>query len=138
MVIVTFGERKYEFGLDDALKSLTGTESMLVEEFLGGWGRFRDPGNVTRSLIIIVWLAKRSAGETATFDEIAATPGLVFGDMVEIDDVDEPQDPMTRPSRPLAETSAENASIDGGNGSAAIQVTSDSSGQPPSPASIPA
>lgn len=132
MLTVTFKEKAYEFDLQEALSSLTGTESMLVEDYLGGWHRFREPGNITRSTIVMVWLAKRSAGETTTFEEIAATPGLVFGDAVIIEgDPDDPEDPAEPPARPLAERSASNGLSDGSDDAASTQATSGSSGPQP-------
>lgn len=86
MITVTFQGTKYEFDLKDALESLTGRESILCEDYLGGWEKFRDPNNQTRSVIILVYLAKRSAGETPTFEEIENIPGLLFGNALEVDD----------------------------------------------------
>ncbi len=137
MLTVKFGERSYELNLDEQLKSLTGTESILVEKYLGGWGMFRSPECVTQSAVVLVWLAKRAAGEEMTFEAIEATPGLLFGDALELidDDSDEPQDPMTEPASPLAATNGPNGSSGGTAASEATPETSDSSGIPDSPVS---
>ena len=132
MLTIQFGESTYEFDLDEQLKTLTGTESMLVEEFIGGWERFRDPAHMTRSTIVLVWLAKRSAGEVATFDEIAGTPGLIFGDALTLtDDGDAPSNPdEDTPAGPLAPSVSLNGSSDGTTVSEHGPETSDSTGVP--------
>jgi hypothetical protein len=137
MLTVKVGEKTYELDMDESLRSLTGLESATVEEFIGGWHMFDAEGHSTRSLIVILWLAMRSGGEATSLDEVANMPGLMFGDLVEIDDDGEgrPQDPMEDPGRPLDESNASNGSSGGTLGSEAIPETSDSSGIPLSPAS---
>lgn len=136
MITLVFGDQRYRISVDDQLKSLTGAESIMVEDYVGGWPNFQAPHNMTRSLIVLIWLAKRSAGEQATFDEIAETPGLVFGGVVDmVDDEGEPVDPMVDPGRPLAEPNGSNGSTGGSIGSEATPETSASSGLPASAAS---
>lgn len=133
MVTVKFGSKSYELHIDEQLKTLTGTESMMVEDYLGGWARFRAPENATRSTIVIVWLAMREAGEQKTLEEIADTPGLMFGDVFDLMDDDgegEPVDPMVKPDRPLADRNGSNGSTDGTTGSGDGPVRSDGTGQP--------
>lgn len=97
MIHVTFGGKEYRYDIKTQMESLTGTESILVEDYLGGWSRFRDPGNFTRSAVVMVWLAKRSAGEKATFEEIADTPGMPFGDAFQTADDDADLDGQSPP-----------------------------------------
>jgi hypothetical protein len=73
----------YEVDVTAQLATLTGTESITVEEYLGGFDKFRASGTTTRSVIVMLWLARRQAGETVTLDEVADTRGLVFGDVIE-------------------------------------------------------
>lgn len=79
--------RVYDFFVAATLQSLTGKETIALEDYLGGWSNFRQDGANTRSLVVIVWLAKRQAGEHVTFDEIEEMPGLLFGDTLQ--DLDE-------------------------------------------------
>lgn len=137
MLTVKVGETAYEFDVDEQLKTLTGIESALVEEFVGGWGRFDVKGQRTRSLIVIVWMAMRSAGEAVTLEDVAEMPGLVFGGLVSLDDdgEDEIANPMEDPGRPLDETNASAESTGGSTVSAATTATSGSTGIPRSPTS---
>jgi hypothetical protein len=119
MLTVRFGNDTYELDLEAALKGLTGAETLMVEDFLGGWDKFRSPSNVTRSTVVIVWLAKKHAGGPGarsatgrgwiTFDEILATPGLVFGDVVELTDDEDNTDAGDGQSPP-ADAAALNSS----------------------------
>lgn len=130
-VQVKFGETTYTYDLDDELKSLTGLESAELEEFLGGWTKFRSGAATTRTTIVLIWLGKRAAKEAATLDEIAATPGLMFGEMVEIEGADDgPEDPTQDPGRPLAETNAEPESNGGSDDSERTLVTFGPFGDP--------
>lgn len=79
---IKIGELVYELDIEQELRNLTGHETMMIEDYLGGWSKFRAPENRTRSVVVMVWLAKKSAGESTTLDEIADMPGLVFGDAV--------------------------------------------------------
>lgn len=133
MITVTFLGREYRYDMDEQLKTLSGSESILVEDYLGGWAGLQDPKQTTRAGIVLIWLAKRAAGEKATFGEIADTPGLMFGEGVfEIEnDGDDPVDPMVVPSaRPLAETNGSPGSNGGDPGSADTTETSGSTGLP--------
>lgn len=139
MLTVRFGEATYELpSFDDALNDLTGEESACAEEFLGGWDNLRSPAHRTRQLILVVWLARRHHGETVTLEEIAATPGLIFGDVVDVDDdgKDEPEDPMVDPGRPLATPNESNGSTGGSGNSEATPATSETTGAPSSAASM--
>jgi hypothetical protein len=136
MLTVTFDGRAYDLPLQEVLSDLTGEESAVIEDYLGGWDRFRTQANATRTMIVMVWLAKRHAGEHTTLQEIANTKGLVFGNAVQLEgDPEDPEDPKQPPNRPLAETNAKSASSAGSAASEATPATSDSSGQLPSPAS---
>lgn len=106
MITVTFKGTKYEYDVKAALEGLTGTESILVEDYLGGWSRFRDPSNFTRSAVIMVWLGKKQAGEKATFEEIADTAGMPFGDVFESADDDGDLDGQSPPDGTTTTTTA--------------------------------
>lgn len=80
---VKVGDNQYEFDVEATLQKLTGHQTMMLEDYLGGWENFRAPHNQTRSVIALVWLAKHAASEETTLDEIANLPGLVFGNTVE-------------------------------------------------------
>lgn len=126
---VKFGDETYEYDLDEQLRSLTGLESAELEEFLGGWKKFRSGAATVRTTIVLIWLGKRAAKQVTTLDEIAATPGLMFTDMVDIEDDDEgPEDPSEDPGRPLAEPNDAHASSDGKDDSELSLVTSVNSG----------
>lgn len=130
MITVTFLGREYAFDMNEQLKTLSGSESILVEDYLGGWSGLQDSKNRTRAGVVFIWLGKRAAGEPTTFEEIADTPGLMFNDDVFDlhDDGDKPEDPMVDPGRPLASKNASNGSTDGTIDSADTLATSDSSG----------
>jgi hypothetical protein len=116
LTVRIFG-KDYALPLDEVLQSLTGEETMMVEDFLGGWDKFRSPSNVTRSVIVIVWLAKRHAGEKATFAEIAKLEGLVFGDAVEVVDEDEDTPLEHSAATSPVEDSSSTQATSGANGS---------------------
>jgi hypothetical protein len=86
LVIKLKGDGDYPLDINAALADLTGDETAMVEDYLGGWDNFDLTGNRTaRSLIVTVWLAKRQAGKTVTLEEVAATKGLMFGDVLDMD-----------------------------------------------------
>lgn len=130
MMTVTFLGKEYVFDMDEQLKTLTGSESIMVEDYLGGWQGLTAQSNRTRAGVVFIWIAKRMAGEPATFEEIADTPGLMFGDDVFDlqDDDDKPEDPMVDPGRPLQSRNGSNGSTDGTTDSVAGPVTSASTG----------
>lgn len=134
MLTIRIGEKTYELPLEDVLGDLTGEESARIEEFIGGWENFQTTKHATRSMIVMLWLAKRHAGETDTLEDVAAIRGLVFGGMVEVSgDDDAPNDPAEDAGRPLAEQNGSNGSNDGNADSADGLETSDSSGLRPLP-----
>ena len=119
MLTIRHGEKEYAFDEIAALESLTGEESAAVEDFLGGWHRFRDNTNRTRTVIVMVWLAKRSAGEQVTLDDVAKLPGLIFGANAPeiVEPAPDEDDPMRDPGRPLAETNGAHESTAGSGAS---------------------
>lgn len=129
MITVTLTEGVYTLpSADDALASLTGKESVRVEDYLGGFENFGR--QVARSTVVTVWLALRAAGQPRTFDEIEQIPGLVFGGIVTDDGEGEPEDPMVDPGRPLAGRNEPNGSEDGTSDSPASPETSGSTTSP--------
>lgn len=87
LIVRLKGDGAYPLDVDATLADLTGDETMMLEEYLGGWDKFAIGSGSTRSVIVTIWLAKRQAGQTVTLDEIAATKGLVFGDVFEVEEV---------------------------------------------------
>jgi hypothetical protein len=80
MLKVTFKGKVYEYDVKEQMEALTGTESIMVEDYLGGWSKFRAPANMTRSAVVMVWFALKAAGEPKTFEEISDTKGFPFQD----------------------------------------------------------
>lgn len=76
--------------LDEVLANLTGTESLMLEEYLGGWANFDPSGMSTRTVVVLVWLAKHHAGQEVDIMEVEGMKGLVFGGTVEEVDVNPP------------------------------------------------
>ena len=129
MLTVRVGDTEYRFDLDEQLNTLTGLESAEVEDFLGGWDKL--DANKTKGMIFMVWLAKRSAGETDTLADVASIPGLLFGGVAAIaDDGDSPVDTETAEFNelPLATKNGSRPSRDGDTGSAAGTETSAGTG----------
>lgn len=73
----------YPLPFDEVLANLTGKESLMLEDYLGGWAKLDFDNPDTRSTVVLVWLAKHHAGEPMTIDAIENMRGLVFGDAVE-------------------------------------------------------
>lgn len=95
----------YPFPLEEILENLTGSESIMLEDYLGGWDRFDVKGGATRSVVVLVWLAKHHAGEEMELTEIEAMKGLVFGDAVEVgDDASPPAEGASDSSSETSET----------------------------------
>lgn len=131
MIRVTLDDNVYVLpSADQALSSLTGAESVLLEDYLGGFPNYGV--HTAKTTVVNVWLTLRHAGEPRTLEEIEAIPGLVFGGTIEYDKAGEPEDPMQDPGRPLPETNASNGSNDGMAGSEATPAHSESTGQPAS------
>lgn len=129
---VTIDGEVIEYDTDEVLSDLTGDETIACEDFLGGWDKFRADGNATRSLVVLVWLAKRTQGSNATLQDVAKEKGILFGDRVDIDDLDEDGNPIQRdaegnPIRPPA------GRPDGGETRSTESGTSDTSGTGASP-----
>lgn len=87
LIVKLKGDGDYELDINATLAELTGAETMLLEEYLGGWDNFDVVSGSTRSVIVTIWLAKRQAGKTVTLDEIASIKGLVFGDALDVQEV---------------------------------------------------
>ncbi len=99
----------YELSFEDAMADLTGAESAMLEDYLGGWENFVWDRPHTRSTVVLVWIAKNSAGETVPLAEIEQMKGLVFGNTVEVVD-GPPSEAADAASASSAETSATNGS----------------------------
>ncbi len=111
---VTIDGEVIEYDTDEMLGDLTGDETIACEDFLGGWHKFRADGNAARSLVVLVWLAKRKNGGAATLQDVAKEKGILFGDRIDIDDLDENGNPIQydkegNPIRPPAVASDEDA-----------------------------
>ena len=112
--------------VSDALASLTGDESLLIEEYLGGFDQLGQ--KVTKSAVVMVWLTLRANDRPRSLEEIQAIPGVAFGGVLEDDGKGEPEDPMKDPGRPLAGENVSNGSRAGSDASAATQAISAISG----------
>lgn len=88
---VVIAGKPYEFELEEVLQDLTGKETVMLEDYLGGWENLRDRVSA-RSIVVWVWISKRSAGESITLEQIEDMKGLMFGDTVELADVDPPDE----------------------------------------------
>lgn len=93
----------YPLPIDDVLADLTGSETLMLEEYIGGWDKLDMSGHSTRSVIALVWLAKHHAGEDMELAEIEEMKGLVFGNTVEV--VDGPPDGAADAASSSPETS---------------------------------
>lgn len=87
LVVKVKGDGDYELDIEETLADLTGAETIMLEEYLGGWERFDIKAGNARSVIAIIWLAKRQAGKNVSLDEIAETKGLIFGDAFDLEEV---------------------------------------------------
>jgi hypothetical protein len=129
VITVRIDGTTYELAsVNDALASLTGDESLLIEEYLGGFDQIGV--KATRTAIVMAWLTLRAAGHPMSLEEIQTIPGLTFGDVIQATDEGEPEDPMTDPGRPLPTMNGSNGSSDGVDVSGVSPATSDKSGDP--------
>lgn len=80
----------YALPFEEVLEGLTGKQTVMLEDYLGGWGNLNFENPNTRSVVVLVWLAKHHAGEETTLDAIEDMKGLVFGGAVEEVDVRPP------------------------------------------------
>ena len=80
----------YALPFEEVLENLTGKESLMLEDYLGGWESLDFDNPNTRSIVVMVWLAKHHAGEHVSLDDIENMKGLVFGSAVEEVDVRPP------------------------------------------------
>lgn len=99
---VTIDGKVYECSVTDALEDLTGEETLEVEAFLGGWENFDQSGESARSVILLYFLAKRSHEPKTRLSDILQEKGLLFGDRLTLEDLDEEDD-----ASPPAEAPAE-------------------------------
>lgn len=93
----------YEIDVAQTLEDLTGEETLAVEEFLGGWENFDQTGESARSFMLLYWLAKRGSGEKITLKDVLQEKGLLFGNRVDLEDMEDDSD------SPPAEAPAEGA-----------------------------
>lgn len=98
--------------LDEVLADLTGAESLVLEEYLGNWEVLWGDRLSVKSIVVIVWLAKRHAGETATLEEIGNMKGLLFGGTVEIME-DDAADPPAVAAEAAFDSSLETSEANG-------------------------
>lgn len=117
LVVKVRGEGDYELDVEQTMADLTGSETLELEEFLGGWDKFDLTGATTRSIVVLVWLAKRAAGKKASLEEILDMRGLVFGDAIELEEAKEVP-PAEAPDSGLSNSSSEsNSDLYGAGGS---------------------
>lgn len=112
ITITIKGDGEYPLDVDETLADLTGAETIMLEEYLGGWDKFDLSGGSTRSLIVCVWLAKRQAGKKTSLDEIGEIKGLVFGDALQVDSEDTDAGPPDMAAQAAAPSSSIPASSD--------------------------
>lgn len=99
-----------EINISDVLEDLTGEETLLVEDFLGGWENFDQSGESAKSVVLLYYLARRGHNPKVTLKDILKEKGILFGDRIELEDLDEegedrpPADGGETPSTP-SETS---------------------------------
>jgi hypothetical protein len=132
VITVRLDDKTYTLpSVNDALADLDGNESLMVEEYLGGFDNLQK--NATKMAVVTVWLTLKAAGEPRDFASIQSVKGLLFGKVIDDDEVGEPEDPMVvDPGRPLAETNVANGSNGGNGASAATTETSEPTGIPAS------
>jgi hypothetical protein len=131
VITVRLDDKTYTLpSVNDALADLTGDESLMVEEYIGGFDNLQK--NATKLAVVTVWLTLKAAGEPRDFAEIQSIKGLLFGKVIDDDGVGEPEDPAVDPGRPLAERNGSHESNGGNGASAATQVTSEPTGIPAS------
>ena len=87
LVVKVQGDGDYPLNIEEALADLTGAETVVLEEYLGGWDRFDIKAGNARSVIAIIWLAKRQAGKDVSLEQVAETKGLIFGDAFDLEEV---------------------------------------------------
>lgn len=98
----------YPLPIEEVLADLTGAESIMLEDYLGGWEKFEPKSGATRSVVVLVWLAKHHAGEDVSLADIEAMRGLVFGNAVEEVDAGPPLEAASAASDSSPETSETN------------------------------
>lgn len=89
---LTIEGKYYALPFEEVLENLTGKESLMLEDYLGGWDRLDFDNPNTRSVVVMIWLAKHHAGESPSLDAIENMKGLVFGSAVEGVDVRPPDE----------------------------------------------
>lgn len=99
--VLKIAGKAYPLPIEEVLADLTGSESIMLEDYLGGWDQFSITSGTTRSVVVMVWLAKHHAGEEVELSDIEAMKGLVFGDAVEVEE---------RPPEVAAEAASESSS----------------------------
>jgi len=95
----------YEIDTAEVLSDLTGEETIELEDFLGGWKNFDTTGESARSLIVLVWLARRGNGQKVSIKDVSKEKGILFGDRIEIEDV-EPEEGSEVPPADAADAEA--------------------------------
>jgi len=123
LVVKIKGDGDYPLDPEAALADLTGTETIMLEEFLGGWDKFDPRGATTRSLVAIIWLAKRQAGKDVSLDEVAEIKGLMFGDVFDLEEVSNGGPPAEAPDSAPSLSSSESSSDPSGVGESSSVTT---------------
>ena len=121
-VIVKVAGEDYPLDFEQTMADLTGEETVQLEEYLGGWEKFDLRGATTRSVIVLIWLAKRQAGKHATLEQIAQTKGLIFGDAFDIVEVKDGP-PVVAPDSGRSSSSSESTSESSGDGNSSSDTT---------------
>ena len=117
LVVKLKDDGEYPLDVDETLADLTGTETAMIEEYLGGWEHFG--GGSTRSVIVTIWLAKRQAGLRVSLEEVAETKGLIFGDVLDLKEMNggpPVQAAQAAASSPDDQPSTDRTSEDSGTG----------------------
>lgn len=120
-MIVKVEGTDYPLNASNTLRELTGKETILLEEYLGGWENFDLGGRSTRSMVVTVWLAMHANGSQITIDEIENMKGIVFGDTVDVEEL--PGPPASGAEAPTPSTPQED-SEDSGHGESLSDLVS--------------
>ena len=111
---VTVDDKTYDLDIEQALEDLTGEETLEVEDLLGGWENFDATGDSAKSVYILYWLARRSSDANYSLKDALKEKGVLFGDRVEMEEVDDP--PAEAASQAAIPSTPSEASVPSGVG----------------------
>jgi hypothetical protein len=89
--------KTYECDIALTLEDLTGDETLEIEDFLGGWENFDEKGGSARSVYVLYFLAKRANDPKVKLKDVTSEKGVVFGNRVDIQDIEEAKGETTDP-----------------------------------------